>query len=248
MGTVIGGPLHPRARFATTRWSLVLALTSPGDARASMALATLCEQYWFPIYAFIRRSGRSADAASDLTQAFLATVIEKGTFGDARQDRGRFRSFLLGSLKHFLSNEHRHAATEKRGGGRVLVPLELDEGERRYAREPADTTTPEETYEAQWARDVFTAARARLESLHADGWMRGSRFFVPLLEHVLDEAPAPFAELAVRLQTSEGSLRVLSHRVRHKLGECLREVIADTVQSPADVDAELRHLQAVIGR
>ena len=127
-----------------------------------------------------------------ISQAFLTTVIEKGTFGDARQDRGRFRSFLLGSLKHFLSNEHRHAATEKRGGGRVLVPLEFDEGERRYAREPADTTTPEETYEAQWARDVFTAARARIEALHADGWMRGSRCFAPLLEHVLDEAPVPF--------------------------------------------------------
>lgn len=241
---------HPprRARFPTTRWSLVQALSRPGDERASAALATLCEQYWFPIYAFIRRSGRSADAAADLTQSFLATVIEKGTFGEVRQDRGRFRAFLLGSLKHFLANEYHHTRREKRGGGRMLEPLEFDEGERRYAREPADMSTPEEMYEAQWARDVFAAARARLETLHGEGWMRGSRFFAPLLEHVLDEAPVSFSVLAARLQTSEGSLRVMAHRVRQKLGECLRDTIAETLQSPEEVEAELRHLQAVIRR
>lgn len=240
-----------RARFATTRWSLVLAVadrTGPPDPINEAALAALCELYWFPIYAFIRRSGRSADAAADLTQGFFAAVIEKGYFEQADRDRGRFRSFLLGSVKHFMATDFHHATRLKRGGGQPAVALEFGDGEARYSQEPADYRTPEDAYEAQWAAQVFAAARARLEDQHAQGWMRASRFFAPLLAHLLDEHNESFAEMAARLQTTDGSLRVLAYRVRKQFGVCLREVISDTVDTPSAVDGELRHLLTVLGR
>lgn len=234
-----------RARFATTRWSLVLAVKGT-DAPARAALSDLCRLYWFPVYAYLRRTGRSADAAGDLTQGFFTKVIEKGYFEQARQDRGRFRAFVLTSLKHFLANEFDAASAKKRGGGQVLQGLEFDDGERRYGLEPADARTPEDVFDTQWAAQVFTAARARLEDKHREGWMRGSRFFAPLLDLVLDERGESFADMAARLQTSEGSLRVVAHRVRQQFGVCLREVIADTVETPEAVDEELRHLLAVV--
>lgn len=242
------GDPGPRARFATTRWSLVLALGDRTDQKAEAALATLCELYWFPIYAFVRRSGRSPDQAGDLTQGFFAAVIEKGYFAQARQDRGRFRSFLLVSVKHFLANEYHFTTSQKRGGTQPALALECDDGERRYEREPVDGRTPEDAFDAQWAAEVFAAARARLEDKHRAGWMRGSRFFVPLLQQALDERDATVADLAAQLQTSAGSLRVIAHRVRQQFGVCLREVIADTVESPEAVDEELRHLQQVLAR
>src|SRR5215831_15411137 len=144
-----------RRRFATTRWSLILAVRNRGSANASSALASLCEMYWFPVYAFIRRTGVSRDEADDLTQAFFTRVVEKGFFGDARQERGRFRTFLLAAVRHFLSNERDAARTKKRGGGRLPVPLEVDDGERRYLLEPVDEVTPEELYERRWAMTVL---------------------------------------------------------------------------------------------
>lgn len=237
-----------RARFATTRWSLVLAVSDRTDGIGEVALATLCELYWFPIYAFIRRSGRSADAAADLTQGFFAAVVEKSYFEQADRDRGRFRSFLLGSVKHFMATEYHYATRLKRGGGQAGLALEFGDGEERYSNEPADVRTPEDAFDAQWAAQVFAAARTRLEEKHKGGWMRGSRFFAPLLAQVLDESDESFAEMAARLQTTDGSLRVLAYRVRKQFGACLREVIADTVDAPDAVDGELRHLLKVLGR
>jgi RNA polymerase sigma-70 factor (ECF subfamily) len=236
-----------RARFATTRWSLVLAVKGT-DEPARAALSDLCGIYWFPVYAYLRRTGRSADDAGDLAQGFFTKVIEKGYFEQARKDRGRFRSFLLTSLKHFVANEYDAASAQKRGGGQILRWLEFDDGEERYARESADTRTPEDAFDAQWAAQVFASARARLEEKHQKGWMRGSRFFAPLLQQVLDDRDESWAEMAERLQTSDGSLRVTAHRVRQQFGVCLREVIADTVEAPDAVDDELRHLMAVVGR
>ena len=237
-----------RARFATTRWSLVLAVAGPRDPTREVALATLCELYCFPIYAFIRRSGRSADAAADLTQGFFTAVIEKGFFEQADRDRGRFRSFLLGSVKHFMATEYHHATRLKRGGTQPALALEFGDGEQRYTQEPADSRTPEDAFDAQWAAQVFAAASARLDAKHKDGWMRGSRFFATLARQVLDERDESFSDMAARLQTTEGSLRVLAHRVRQQFGACLREVIADTVETPEAVEDEMRHLLTVLGR
>lgn len=236
-----------RARFATTRWSLVLAVKG-ADEPARAALSDLCGLYWFPVYGYLRRTGRSADEAGDLTQGFFTKVIEKGYFEQARKDRGRFRAFLLTSLKHFLANEFDAASAQKRGGGQVLQGLQFDDGEDRYGREPADERSPDDAFDAQWAAQVFAAGRARLEDKHRQGWMRGSRFFAPLLQQVLDDRDESFAELAARLQTSDGSLRVIAHRVRQQFGVCLREVIADTVETPEAVDDELRHLMTAVGQ
>jgi RNA polymerase sigma factor (sigma-70 family) len=234
-----------RARFATTRWSLVLALGEPTEEQRRAALSTLCELYWFPLYAFIRRSGRSADAAQDLTQAFFATLLEKDYFQQARRERGRLRTFLLTALRHFMANEHDAATAKRRGGGQVRVALEFDDGERRYAREPTDPLTPEAVYERQWAEAVLAEAAARLDAKYRAGWMRGSRFFEPLRAYVLEEVGSSYPDLAARLNTTEASLRVVLHRMRQQFLVCLRETIADTVDGAAAVEAELRHVLEV---
>jgi DNA-directed RNA polymerase specialized sigma24 family protein len=233
-----------RARFATTRWSLVLALGQPADEQRRAALSTLCELYWFPLYAFIRRSGRSPDAAQDLTQAFFATLLEKDYFQQARRERGRLRTFLLTALRHFMANEHDAATAQRRGGGQIPLSLEFDDGERRYAREPTDPLTPEAVYERQWAEAVLAEAAARLEAKHRAGWMRGSRFFEPLREYVLEDVGGSYQDLAAQLETTEASLRVTLHRMRQAYLLCLREAIADTVEGAGAVEAELRHVLA----
>jgi DNA-directed RNA polymerase specialized sigma24 family protein len=243
MSPTIGG--RNRARFATTRWSLVLALGDPTEARGRAALSTLCELYWFPLYAFIRRSGRGPDAAQDLTQAFFATLLEKDYFQQARRERGRLRTFLLTALRHFMANAHDAATAKRRGGGQVHVALEFDDGERRYAREPVEPLTPEVEYERRWAEAVVSEAAARLEAKHRAGWMRGSRFFAPLREYVLEEAAGSYLELAAGLDTTEASLRVTLHRMRQAYLTCLREVIADTLDGEAAIEQELRHVLEV---
>ena len=150
-----------------------MAGSSTTDADA--ALAELCERYWFPVYAFVRRSGAATDDAADLTQAFFARVIEKGYLKSATPVRGRFRSFLLGSLRHFLSNERDWACTLKRGGGLLHVPLDFDDGERRYQLEPSSDLTPERIYERRWALQVLDEALIRVAETHVrSGWGRCS--------------------------------------------------------------------------
>lgn len=226
----------------------MLALRDGPDAHAQAALAALCEIYWFPIYAFIRRSEHSADDARDLTQAFFAATIEKGWLRQAHRERGRLRSFLLAAVRHFLANERDAARAQKRGGLLAHVSFEFDDGERRYAREPLEALTPEDMYDRRWAAQVIAGAWVRLEEKHGAGWMRGSRFFAPLKEHVMDDGPESYASLAARLETSEGTLRVTLHRMRQQFSRCLRDVIADTVDGEEAVDQELKHLLAVVSR
>lgn len=233
--------------FPTTRWSLVLDVADPSDIRRRAALSTLCELYWYPVYAFIRRTGQPAEDARDLTQAFFTAVIEKDYFGQARPHRGRLRAFLLQSVRHFLANERDHALRQKRGGGRV-VSLEIETGDERYRHESVDTETPEDVFEARWAAEVLVEARRRLEARHRDGWMRGSPYFAPLLEQETTGHDRSYRLLATELGATEGSLRVMAHRVRQQLIACLRDAIADTVGSPDEIDQELRYLQTVLQR
>jgi RNA polymerase sigma-70 factor (ECF subfamily) len=149
-----------RHRFATTRWSLVIAAAGASPA-SSAALAELCDTYWYPAYAFVRRSGHSVDDAADLTQAFFTRMLEKQFLKDARPERGRFRSFLLASLRHFILNERDWKHARKRGGGITHVSLDFGEGEDRYQREPADDLTPERIFERRWTLDVLDQAMAR---------------------------------------------------------------------------------------
>ena len=237
----------PHGRFVTTRWSLVLAVRGDGEP-ARAALADLSEAYWYPVYVYLRRAGRSADDAAELTQEFFTKIIEKRYFAQAEQTRGRFRSFLLTALKHFLANQRDAAVALKRGGGLTPIRLEFDDGEVRFSREPVDSRSPDDVFEAQWAQKVIASARHRLFEKHRAGWMKGSRFFDALVSHVIDDTGERFAALAARLETTEGSLRVMAHRIREQYGGCLREVIEDTVDSSDAVDDELRHLLYVLGR
>ena len=237
--------MTPSRSFATTRWTLILSAADAGSPAQDDALATLCETYWHPVYAFIRRSGRSPDDARDLTQQFFVRVLEKGFFGEADRSRGRFRSFLFSSVRHFLANQHDWAVAQKRGGGAPILSLEFDDGERRYSLEPADEGTPERTYERTWASTVLETAMARVQAKY-DETGRGD-LFARLKPYLTGDEPASYAELA-KEGGNPGQLRVAVHRLRRDYGRALRDVIADTVDTPQDVDEELKYLLEIVGR
>jgi RNA polymerase sigma-70 factor (ECF subfamily) len=216
------------------------------DSTARRALASLCETYWYPLYAFIRRSGRSADEAPDLTQAFIASLIDRGDFGRLSAERGRFRSFLLASLRHFLANDAARARTLKRGGGTTLLPLPSGEGEGRYLREPAAPATPETLFERQWALTVIEQVLADLRAEASREGRAGE--FDRLKACLLGDPPAGgYRSVAESLSTSEGAIKTAVHRLRRRFQRALRRHIAETVLDPADVDDELRFLIRALG-
>ncbi|MEQ8787028.1 MAG: sigma-70 family RNA polymerase sigma factor [Pirellulaceae bacterium] len=236
---------EPVRHFATTQWSLVLA--AAGDEETSrQALAELCQQYWPPLYAYIRRRGHSADDAQDLTQAFFVFVLEKRTLEAADRQRGRFRSLLLSSLNHFIANHRRGAHTERRGGGVVHLPFDFDDGERIVRNEPADHLTPERLFDRRWALTVLDASLEHLEQEY-DAAGKGEIFAV-LRAFLTPAADAPrYRDIAERFDMTEGAVKVAVHRLRRRYGEVLRERVAQTLASPEDVDDELRHLLAAFG-
>jgi RNA polymerase sigma factor (sigma-70 family) len=240
-------PAHDR--FLTTQWSMVLAAggSASDDPAQALALATLCELYWYPLYAFVRRRGYDPDAAQDLTQAFFARVIEKAYLRDATPTRGRFRSFLLGSFKHFLANEWDHARALKRGGGHIVLPLdvELGDGESRYRLEPIDDETPEHLFERQWALALLARVLARLRE---ENEQAGKLAQFDALKPVLTGEPIDetYAQLGDRLGMSEGAVKVAVHRLRRRMRVLLEEEIARTVADPRDADDEIQHLFEVL--
>jgi len=213
---------------------------------AEAALAELCERYWFPVYAFVRRTGAATDDAADLTQAFFARVLEKGYLKSATPVRGRFRSFLLGSLRHFLSNERDWDRALKRGGALVHVSLDFDDGERRYQLEPSSDLTPERIYERRWALQVLDEALTRVAETH----VRAGRgpLFQQLKSTLTGNDTLAYPDVARDFGTSEGTLRVAVHRLRKQFAAALRATIAETVDSPQEIDDELRYLLGVIAR
>lgn len=232
--------------FETTRWSLVLAAGSDDSSAARAALATLCETYWYPLYAYVRRHGTNAEDARDLTQGFLTSLLERRDFEHLRQERGRFRAFLLASLKHFISNDAARRRTEKRGGGITLLPLSFDEAEGRYRVEPEESATPETLYERRWALTVIERVLGQLRrEWEATG--RGSEFD-ELKSCLLGQNPSGgYAALADRLQTTEGALKTAVHRLRRRFQVELRKDIGETVSDPADIDDEIRYLVRALG-
>jgi DNA-directed RNA polymerase specialized sigma24 family protein len=227
--------------FATTHWSLVLAAGRRGSPQSEAALATLCRDYWFPLYAYVRRTGQSANDAQDLTQAFFARLLEKNFLGDADRRRGKFRWFLLSAMKHFLANEWRRTRVRKRGGGRSLFSLDFSAGENRYGSEPADCLTAERLYDRQWALTLLDQALGRLGLEYAD---RGkSQVFAELKESLTgDSETRPYAESAATLGTSEAAVKMAVHRLRRRYGELLKEAVSQTVARPEDVVGELEEL------
>jgi RNA polymerase sigma-70 factor (ECF subfamily) len=231
------------ASFRTTRWSLVQAAGSDG-AEARAALEALCRSYWYPLYAFARRGGAGHGEAEDLVQGFFARLVEKGWLADVAREKGRFRSFLLAALRHVAANERDRARAAVRGGGRERPAVDLAGAEERFAREPDRGRTPEEEFERAGALEVLRAAAARLETEYAASG-RGALF--DALKGELAGAPAPHAEVAARLGMTSGAVKVAAHRIRERFGDALREVVADTVGSPAAVEAELGALLRALG-
>jgi RNA polymerase sigma-70 factor (ECF subfamily) len=233
------------SRFATTRWSLILRAASHDDAEARLALALLCEAYWFPVYAFIRRGGASAADAEDLTQAYFARFLEKRVVGEVRREAGRFRSFLLVSVRNFLSNERDRERALKRGGGRRLVSLDAARAEERLEEEPRDPRTPESVFERSWAESVLHRVHERLAE---EGRRRGAgERFERLRPFLLEGGPGPrFDEVARDWGVGEPAVRVALHRLKKRFGEVLREEVGRTVASRAEIDAEIRYLFQVL--
>ena len=230
--------------FETTRWSLVVAAGGDNSSAARDAIATLCEAYWYPLYAYVRRRGVDVDEARDLTQGFLTSLLERRDFETLRPERGRFRAFLLASLKHFLANDAARRSTLKRGGGAVLVPLAFDEAEARYRVEPVDPATPETLYERRWALTIIDRVLAHLrQEWEADG--RAAEFD-ELKASLLQNAPAGgCAAVAERLGTTEGAVKAAVHRLRRTFQSRLREHIAETVRTPAEIMQRMASLRPI---
>ena len=233
-------------RFATTRWSMVLAAAGGAPSeQADRALAELCAGYWYPLYAYVRRRGYDAEDARDLTQAFFARLLERQGLASADPARGRFRSFLLTALKNFLTSEWRRQAAEKRGGSAEVVSIDAADAERRYLAEPADTRTPEALYERRWALALLDRAVADVRRGYAD---RGQTELFDALKVYLgrDAAAVPYADLSRQLDRSEPSLRTALSRLRARWRTRVRELVAETVQDGRLVDDELRDLLRMI--
>ena len=235
-----------RREFLTTRWSLVEAAGGSDSERARAALAELCADYWYPLYAYVRRCGVDADQAQDVVQGFFADLIERGDLGRLTRGAGRFRGFLKVAVRNHLSNVRDRERAAKRGGGRVRLAVDLEGAAERYAREPATEEAPERAFDRLWALELLERCVAELEAEYASSG-RGP-VFAELKgalqggDEGLDSAAA-----AARLHTSEGALRVAVHRLRKRFGERLRARIAETVASPAEVEDELDDLFRALG-
>ena len=233
-------------RFATTRWSMVLAAGRSDTPDARRALATLCEAYWYPLYAYVRRRGQAAEEARDLTQEFFADLLGRDALQAADPKRGKFRSFLLASLNNFLAKEWRREGTQKRGGHSVVLSLDFESAEARYSREPSHELTAERIFLRRWAMEVLEQALAKLRREYAG---RGK---LELFEHfggliVMDKQSVPYRRIAQELGMTEGAVKVALHRLRGRCRELLREEIAQTVDQPDQVDDELRDLFTALG-
>jgi RNA polymerase sigma factor (sigma-70 family) len=238
---------NARGRFATTRWSLVLAAGGKPGEPSTNALASLCEIYWYPAYAFIRRQGHDADAARDLTQEFFTRVLEKHYFRDADPDRGRFRAFLLTAIRHFLSNERDRAQALKRGGRTPPISLDVETAEGAYQLEGRDELTPEKLFDARWATVLLDRALTRLR----DEYVASDRG--DLFDHLKgfltgDDDDVPYSDAARAIEMTEGAVKVAVHRLRRRFRDALVKEIAETVSDPADIDAEIRHLLQAVSR
>ena len=231
--------------FTTTHWSLVVAAKS-GEAdqsRAREALEYLCRAYWYPLYAFVRSRGYSSEDAQDLTQSFFTALIETSGLVTADPERGRFRSYLLGAMKHFLANEWHRAQAKKRGGGVVLLELDALDPEARYAQQPAQSTDPDAGFDREWAQESIARALVKLRTaVQAEG--KGDQF--EALKGSLTGREPPRRDTAARLGMTEGAVKVAVHRLRRRYRELLRTEIAETLSDSSDVDDEMRHLMAAL--
>lgn len=231
--------------FTTTHWSLILNAQDTSSPLAASALEKLCRVYWYPLYVYIRRQGEDEEPAKDLTQGFFACLLEKRYLAQVQREKGKFRSFLLASLKHFLSDERDKARAQKRGGGHSFVSLDDSTGEERYRLELVDVMDPEKLFERRWALALLEQARTRLKEEYWESGKSSLYDRLKVLEAGDKNAP-PYTQVGVELGLTESGVKSAVFRLRQRYRELVREEVAHTVESPEEVDGEIRYLISVI--
>lgn len=246
MTSSAASPALPR-RFATTRWSLVLQARHSDSAPARAALEELCQAYWLPVYAFMRRQTGDVHEAQDWTQGFFASLLSRNAFADLDPDRGRFRSFLLAAARHFVSNERDHKAAAKRGGFVVLHSLDYEDGERQLANELVRDDSPELLFERRWALALLDRVLSQLRDEYDRAGQ--STLFQSLAERLSGQtSDESLVTVAQQLQITADAIRVALHRMRKRYRQILRHEIAQTTDAATDVDDEMRHLFQILSR
>jgi len=234
-----------RGRFATTRWSVILAAGNRAEAGWQDALSTLCEVYWYPLYAFARRTGTQPEEAQDLTQEFFARLLQKNSLRQADPQKGRFRSFLITSFKNFIADERARARAAKRGGGQAPISIDVETAEGMYTLEPSHEQTPDKLFERRWALTVLQHTVDRLGDEYVGP--RKERAFRRLKVYLPGGAGgASYAQVARDLEMNEVTVKVMVHRLRQRFRDLLLEEIARTVDTQEEVEAEVRYLMAAL--
>ncbi len=232
--------------FVTTRWSVVLAAQGEASPVSAAAVEVLCQTYWYPLYALVRRQGHSPHDAQDLTQEFFARLLQKDYLKAASREKGRLRTFLWVTLKRFLANEWDRSRAQKRGGGMTQIPFDTVLAEERYQQQPSKLMSAERLYERQWAMTLLeqTLTRLRAEYMAAAREPEFER-----LKNCLtaERGAIPYADLATKLNLSEGAARVAVHRLRKRFRELFRATVADTVDDAEEVEDEMRFVAKVLG-
>lgn len=231
-----------REWFPTTHWSVVLRAGKKSGPDAANALESLCHTYWYPLYAFARREGHDAEEAQDLTQEFFSRLLDPTYLAKADPTRGRFRSFLLSSFRHMMANEARDAGRQKRGRA-VTFSLDAFAPEDRYRLEPAHSSSPDQLFERKWAETILARTLDRLEEDYQNNPLRFDELKVFLLG---EKGESPYAATAARLGVTEGSLKIVVHRMRRRYGQIFRDEIEQTVAESSEVDDEIRHVLAIL--
>lgn len=232
------------ARFGRTHWTKVLLAADPTAVGFEAALQELCQAYWYPLYAFVRRSGHSPQDAEDLTQAFFARLLDKSFLAAADQAKGRFRTFLLVALKRFLANEWDRQHAQKRGGFAPVVMIDHDLAETQFGGEPTQTEPPDVLLERQWAVTLIGQVMGRLQTEYTTSG-RSELFGYLRASLTRDDTAIAYVEIAARLQTTTAAVKMAAHRLRARYQVLLRKEIARTVASPDDIEDEIRHLFSV---
>jgi RNA polymerase sigma-70 factor (ECF subfamily) len=236
----------PSHRFATTHWTIIFNAGNAPSGEAEEAMSSLCETYWYPVYAFVRRQTGDADLAMDLTQGFFARLLEKRDLAGVDRGRGRFRAWLVAAVKHYLSNERDRARAEKRGGGRPAISIDAADAESRYRLEPSHELTPERIFERRWALTVLGQVLSSLR-LECAGEGKGALF--DALKECIGGRPGDgrYREVAEQFDMGEGAVRMAAHRLRRRYRELLRQQIAQTVETPEQIDEEIAFLFGAVG-
>ncbi len=231
--------------FVTTRWTVVLSAGRKSSPQSDRALGELCQTYWYPLYAYVRRQGKTKEDAEDLVQAFFEKFLEKNYLEGLSAERGKFRAFLLASLKHFLANEWDKSQRQKRGGGVTHLSLDWQSADARFHLDPPDPASPDKTFDREWALALLERVIARLrDECVADG---KEKLFVQSRGYLMvGESAIPYVDAANSLGLEEGAVRVAVHRLRKRYRQLLRDEIAQTLDDPAQVAEELRALQAAL--